>query len=326
LNKILEVLGAGKDAQENRAEGIRLCVRVGSAAPRPLVLAVKDLLVADDRGAEVDVALAGSGAPTSADAAIIVCGNAEADAATSALGFARANVPVALVAETAVEAPEVELPEEAEGLVSVIACADPSKLGPLLADWLVSATPKGIAMAANFPFCRDAEVKQLVVRCAAENAAVGAVNLIPGSDMPVMTANQSKLALDIAAAYGRGLDASRAVEIAAIVAAGFAWRSLSRNVVELVPAGKWVLRGVLGYVGTVAVGNGLKLRFGIEDGTVELPDFASLGKSSKEASGALAALPRRAQDAAKKAHEEREARERAQYVIFSADGTVSQGA
>ena len=46
----------------------------------------------------------------------------------------------------------------------------------------------------------DLEIDEagVITACAIQNATVGAINLIPGSDLPIMTANQAKLALDIA--------------------------------------------------------------------------------------------------------------------------------
>ncbi len=89
---------------------------------------------------------------------------------------------------------------------------------------------------------------------AAQNAGVGLVVVIPGADMPVMTANQAKMVLEIAAAYGQPLTAERIKELAAIVGGGFAWRAVARQIIGVVPALGWAVKAGIGYGGTVAMG------------------------------------------------------------------------
>ena len=100
---------------------------------------------------------------------------------------------------------------------------------------------------------------------------MGAVSLVPGSDLPIMCANQAMLALDIAAAYGRDVSLERAAELAGVLGAGFAWRALARTLVGLVPGIGGLLKAGVGYGGTVATGRALRLRLELEDGTVEIP-------------------------------------------------------
>ena len=74
-------------------------------------------------------------------------------------------------------------------------------------------------------------------------------------------ARAAKLALDIAASYGKGLSAGRIPEVAGVVGAGFAYRALARTLLGLIPGAGWVLRAGLGFAGTVATGNAVKARF-----------------------------------------------------------------
>ena len=53
--KILEVAGAGRDAREGGSEAVRVWVRISSGAPRGLVLAIKEALVAREATGIVDV-------------------------------------------------------------------------------------------------------------------------------------------------------------------------------------------------------------------------------------------------------------------------------
>lgn len=113
---------------------------------------------------------------------------------------------------------------------------------------------KRVAFAANFPFARRAIAEEFVRATAVQNAAVGFVVIIPGADMPVMTANQAKMMLQIAAAYGEELGAERIKELAAIVGGGFALRAVARQAVNLVPGIGWVTKAGIGYSGTIAMG------------------------------------------------------------------------
>jgi uncharacterized protein (DUF697 family) len=79
--------------------------------------------------------------------------------------------------------------------------------------------------------------------------------------MPVMTANQARMVLNIAAAHDEELSLERARELLGVLAAGFGLRALSRQVVKLIPVGGWVAAAAIGYAGTVAVGRATMLYF-----------------------------------------------------------------
>ncbi len=267
VGKVLEVLSEGSDAMKGQDEQIRIRVHVDDTCPRELVCAVRDALVAERAGGIVEVRPLAWGRTDElpADVALVLVGSASAQVADVARSHARSGVPVALVAETTLVIPELDLPEECKPYAGVVCASDPAALPNNLASWLVQATDKDLALAANFSFCRGEVVKGLVNRCALENAAVGAVDIIHGADLPVMTVNQAKLALDIAAAYGRGVDLSRAVELAGVVGAGYAYRAVTRTLVGILPGIEHIVRGAMGYAGTQATGNALRLRFEAED-------------------------------------------------------------
>src|SRR5215213_2962152 len=58
-----------------------------------------------------------------------------------------------------------------------------------------------VALAKGYPPFRRAVCEEIIRNNARQNAVVGALP-IPGADMPVMTANQARMVLNIAAAYG----------------------------------------------------------------------------------------------------------------------------
>lgn len=266
VGRILEVVSSGRTSFSARDERITIRVHVDGACPREVAECVRDSLLAVREGGVVDVRdmrppLPGEEAP---DAALVLTGEGRGAGLVSA--YARAGVSVAAVVEGALEAPRLDLPDQAAACAGVVAASSPEALADKLASWLAGATDKPLALAACFPFCRRAVTDALVSRCAVENAAVGAVSLVPGSDLPVMCTNQAMLALDLAAAYGRDADLSRLAEIAGVVGAGLVWRSLARALVGLVPGIGGVLKAGVGFGGTVATGRALRLRLELEDG------------------------------------------------------------
>lgn len=121
--------------------------------------------------------------------------------------------------------------------------------------WVIAACKdKALPMSLAFPFVRRPYANEIVNVTSVQNAGIGAVLFIPGADMPIMTLNQAKMLLQIAAAYGQPMTFERAKELAAVVAGGFSCRSLARQVVGILPAGGWVAKGVIGYTGTLAMG------------------------------------------------------------------------
>lgn len=265
-DKAREVLSSAKGIEALRAEPIRILVLVDPAAPRDLVASLRDALVPTTSHALVLVEkLDGGTIPrvgSDNDAAIIVAGGSDALTVPAISAALSAGVPCCVVAESSVDAPEAPLGGEDVGLV---AATSSEALIDKLGVWIVDNTKKDLAFAANFPFVRKPKVDKLIRTCAAENAAVGAVLIIPGADMPVMTANQAKLALEIAAVYGKDLTPERLVEIAGVVGGGFAYRALARQLLGLIPGLGVLLKAGVGYAGTIATGTALRARFEIPE-------------------------------------------------------------
>jgi uncharacterized protein (DUF697 family) len=126
-----------------------------------------------------------------------------------------------------------------------------------------------VPLAKGYPPFRRAVCEEIIRKNARQNAVVGAMP-IPGADMPVMTANQGRMVLLIAAAYGEELSIDRARELLGVLAAGFGLRALSRQVVKLVPLAGWAASAAIGYAGTVAMGRATMLYF--ERGGQELAE------------------------------------------------------
>src|SRR5215210_583721 len=142
----------------------------------------------------------------------------------------------------------------------------PSKYGKDLLDELTVRIVRAmdedflVALAKGYPPFRRAVCEEIARNNARQNAVIGLLP-IPGADMPVMTANQARMVLNIAAAYGEELSMDRAKELLGVLAAGFGLRALSRQAVKLVPVGGWAASAVIAYAGTVAMGRSSILYF-----------------------------------------------------------------
>lgn len=132
---------------------------------------------------------------------------------------------------------------------------DTEELMKSLGRWMADRIgTKRLALAANFEFVRRAVAEEAIKNTAFQNAVVGGVMIIPGADMPIMTANQGKMILQVAAAYGEPLGAERVKELAAVVGGAFALRTVARQVLTLIPGFGWAIKAAVGYSGTLAMG------------------------------------------------------------------------
>jgi uncharacterized protein (DUF697 family) len=122
----------------------------------------------------------------------------------------------------------------------------PRVVGSLDEDHLVS-------LGRGYPVFRRAVCGEIIQKNARQNAVIGVLP-IPGADMPVMTANQGRMVLGIAAAHGEELSVDRARELLGVLAAGFGFRALTRQVLKLVPVAGWAASGAMGYAATLAMG------------------------------------------------------------------------
>jgi uncharacterized protein (DUF697 family) len=111
-----------------------------------------------------------------------------------------------------------------------------------------------VPLAASLPALRPAVVDRIIATAARQNGVVGVLVFIPGADMPVMTVNQIRMVLQIAAAYGERVGLERAVEIISVVGLGFGLRTIAREALDFVPGPGWMVKGGFGYTATLALG------------------------------------------------------------------------
>jgi uncharacterized protein (DUF697 family) len=164
-----------------------------------------------------------------------------------------------------------------------------------LAPGVVAALYEGylVPLAKGYPTLRRAACERIIKKNARENALIGLLP-IPGADMPVMTANQARMVLHLAAAYGEDLSWQRARELTGVLAAGFGLRALTRQVVKVVPVGGWAASAAVGYAGTVAMGRSTMLYFergGQKVGQEEMEEIRR--RAAEEAKGFVSRLRRR---------------------------------
>jgi uncharacterized protein (DUF697 family) len=126
---------------------------------------------------------------------------------------------------------------------------------PTLENRIVRAADRHAAsLAAHLPAVRRAYCDHVILANARQNGVIGVVVIIPGADMPAMTANQIRMVLQIAAAYGEEISSDRALEILSVVGSAFAFRALARQALVFVPGFGWVLKGAVGFSATMALG------------------------------------------------------------------------
>lgn len=258
----------GRRLKEDRERPVRIAVLVEVDAPDALVEAARLELHPKTANGIVDVSVIEPDSllrvDAKADACIVLIGSGSHVDATLRDLRSRA-IPTAVVA---LREERVTLSRQlghAENDVIVGMDASEVIRGPL-ADWVMTRLEKlRTPLANNFEFVRRAVAREIVKKSAWQNAAIGVVVFVPGADMPLMTLNQGKMLLQIAAVYGQSLDTARIKELGAVVAGGLLFRTFAREMVGLIPGLGWAVKGGIAYTGTIAMGTAAITYF--EEGT-----------------------------------------------------------
>jgi uncharacterized protein (DUF697 family) len=109
-------------------------------------------------------------------------------------------------------------------------------------------------LAAKLPVLREPVCRGLVESFARKNGLLAAAIFIPGADFPILTLNQLRLVLRLAAAHGQEIDAQRAPELLAVVGGALGFRRLAHELLGFVPVAGWAIQGAVAYGGTKALG------------------------------------------------------------------------
>ncbi len=253
---VRDLMKSSATYRAEREKPVRITVFVDVTMPQAAIDAAKAALLPQSGNAVLHVEAVTPGDELTVDPAI--------DVVVALAGSGRVlEASLRRVRERAVPAVVLALDEDRNELalrlshpvLDTIVERDAGELIASLGRWLAEHVPgKRVALAANFPFVRRAVAEEAVKATAFQNAVIGGVAIIPGADMPIMTANQAKMVMQIAAAYGQSLGAERIKELATVVGGAFALRTVARQFVGLIPGFGWAIKAGIGYSGTLAMG------------------------------------------------------------------------
>ncbi|MFO7695561.1 MAG: GTP-binding protein [Anaerolineae bacterium] len=180
------------------------------------------------------------------------------------------NIPV-IVALNKSDLIRKELPyvlENAEKLLETQPIPISAKNGDGVVDKLIpmvlSAQPGvAVAMAKALPSVRHHVINQIIRRTAWVNALI-ALSPIPGLDIPLLLASQTRLVLRIAAVYGQSMSVSHARELLTTMAGSLLSRYLGQQLAKLVPGLGWLVSATLSAMTTWGIGQASRRYFEAE--------------------------------------------------------------
>lgn len=256
---VRDVMKSGARFTEERSQQIAIAVLVEVDAPDALIDAIRKQLRPATAAVSLQVEVAELGAaPTitpTTDLVVAIAGSGNVGLQQALGAPRRLRLPVVVVAL----GDETRIGVLADALLQptadLIVREEPEEAVARLGAWIAdNVASKRLAFAHNFAFMRRAVAEDAMKTTALQNGILGAVTPIPGADMPIMTANQIKMLLQIAAAYGQPLGVDRVKELAAVVAGGYLFRAIARQALVTVPVLGWAIKGGIGYTGTMAMG------------------------------------------------------------------------
>ncbi len=260
---LFKAFGDAKDANSERSQPIRVSVGVDPQTPPEVVEAIKGALVPETPAGIVVVNRLEPGSVPSADPgcdiSLVLCGGSMTLCHDAGTAWLKVGVPTLMIGRSAAEAPACTF----GGLVAQRVCScDADDLLDRVGHWIIDSTEHDVAFAANFPFCRRAVADGLIRAVALSNAAVCAFGFLPGIvDFTMVTANELKLALDIASVYDQKMTIERLPEVAGVLLFGLGVRGAAALIERFVPRLKWLVNGGAGYAGALATGNALVAHF-----------------------------------------------------------------
>jgi uncharacterized protein (DUF697 family) len=130
-----------------------------------------------------------------------------------------------------------------------------------LGRWVGRNLPKErLTFGRAYPFMRAPIALEVIYDTAFANSIIAAAFFIPGADLPVLTANQVRMVIQLASLYGLELGTARFKELGVVVGGAFGVRAIARRLIArlvpvawLAPVG-WFARGALGYFATLGIG------------------------------------------------------------------------
>ena len=305
---IKKLVDAMTDVDQARNTDLSVSVYIDNKAPGEVGAHVRGLFASEAGNVRMTLSYLDSSFVPHAgdDMAIIVAGSSRTIGAAAA-AIRGVGVPVAVVTtlpatverlaaagEHAVPTGDIIAPIE-EGWDETgepIEFTDEAKaaIDERLGQWIVSVCQeKRLAFAIAFPFLRRSLALDAVKATSLQNAGVGLAPFIPGADLPIMTLNQAKMVLQIAAAYGQDMSKDRAKELAAVLGGAYVCRTLARELVEFIPILGFVARTGVAYAGTAAIGHAAIEYF---EGGQDAPGVANVASKATSAVSRLVSTVR----------------------------------
>ncbi len=274
------VLVAGSDA--DAVESVRAALAEGAEPEAAARLLVTETVPDGDISA-----LPSHRLETAAALVLVVApGELEDDAFGERLERLAAAAPSMVLVLTRAPGMALSFPAAGVGPRQVVGMAPDGRvpadvLGEAIAE---AAGDESLALAAWLPAIRDVVCERLIRNTARQNGIIGLLFFVPGADMPVMTLNQARMLLKLAAAHGEPVGLERAVELIGVAGSGLGLRALARQLLCVVPGPGWLLKGGVGYGGTMAMGRAVKTYFS-GDARVTPSRLAALVEKAKRLRG-----------------------------------------
>src|SRR5215469_4452693 len=142
-----------------------------------------------------------------------------------------------------------------------------------LVNLILAENPKlEMALGSTFPVFRRAVASRIIARVSRENALFALITALPNvlpnmlelpwavgefaTDTAFLTMNQVRMALMIAAVYGRPVGyKEQKIELAGIIGGAFGWRAIARELVGKIPLGGGLIpKAAVAFAGTYVVG------------------------------------------------------------------------
>jgi len=113
---------------------------------------------------------------------------------------------------------------------------------------------KKLALGRLMPGLREQIASQIIAASCKQNSIIAAAVFLPGADMPILTLNQMKMVVELAALYDKKLSVERAKELLATVGSGYLFRGLARQMLGFLSWPGFMLKSAVAYGGTKALG------------------------------------------------------------------------
>lgn len=137
-----------------------------------------------------------------------------------------------------------------------------------------------VAMARGLPAVRKQLVNRLIRQTAFTNAVI-ALEPLPGLDIPLLLASQTRMVLRIAAAYGQPMSVTHARELLSTIAGGLLARYLAEQLAKLFPGPGWIVSAAIAAMGTWAIGQAAR-RYFEAGANIPGPDLRALYQSFRK--------------------------------------------